>query len=1197
VKLGLRGRVLAASAVLVVTVAVAFGLVISTVSDLRHSSSLATHSNDVLLNSNRMERLLVDLQAGARAYIITRDATFLTTWRASLAELPAQESRLEQLVRDNPAQERRATALAAGAASYAGSYSRPLVAAVGRHPLSAAASLAAVTRGKHLMDALRTRFDGFDNAELALEKTRSARARSSGRSAVLVGSVGLAALVLLLLLFAAYLGRAIVDPVRRAAGVARRLQLGDYAARVGDSGTAELGELGSAIDEMAASLEESRDELESQNAELELQASELEDQQVQLVAANDELAAQRSELARAHDELAEEKTRIESFYSFAERLAGQNDRETLARVVLHALCDAAAADVGAVYLPNAAEETLRCAAVVGLDRALVGGMLPPGGAAGRALDERRLVPASYEGAMLRIPSVGGEIAVRHELGVPLLHGGVALGVAVIARAADRAFAPTEQEVIAHLAGQAAVAIAQTLSFAEARRLARINAAVLEAVNDAIVLVDFDGRIVLENGSKLRLIEEELPFSRGETVWEQARSVAGHTTDPDAYLAAMAAIEADPQREATDVYQLETGTWIERRTSPVRYPDGELIGRLLLLREVTLEREAERLARINGAVLDATRDGILLADMDGRVELTNRAMDELLADIVPLRGLPATIRERADALGDYLDDPEAYARMLRAVEKDPDYSGEDEFKLVSGRWLKRYTTPVYAADGAMVGRLYVLREITSEREAEQMKSDLVATVSHELRTPLAGVLGFAELLVTRDLDDESRRQYLNTIHGEAVRLTALINNFLDLQRIEAGGFTLSIEPLDLGPLLRQAVELYAGQSGNHEITLELADEPLRVAADEDRIAQLIGNLVSNAIKYSPAGGPVTIEASRVDGMARVSVVDRGLGIPAADQHSIFTKFFRVDSSDTREIGGTGLGLALCREIVETHGGRIGFASVEGNGSTFWFELPVEVQRPAVAPRAIVVEDERPAAQLLAEHLTEAGCVVEVLATGEAALASIRRDPPALVCLDMVLAGKLDGWQLLTELKGDPATANVPIIICTGRNGRDRAGALGASGFLSKPFSREELLSAIKSVLPGSRGAVLVVDDDASVRRLVVETLQESGLAFREAADGEEALSAIAEERPDAIVLDLVMPKLDGFAVLEHLHADPDLRAIPVIVLTGRRLSAGERRELRARTVSLLEKSSYSAKELRLLIDRALAEQPLDRGEQL
>jgi len=224
-----------------------------------------------------------------------------------------------------------------------------------------------------------------------------------------------------------------------------------------------------------------------------------------------------------------------------------------------------------------------------------------------------------------------------------------------------------------------------------------------------------------------------------------------------------------------------------------------------------------------------------------------------------------------------------------------------------------------------------------RESERLKSELITIVSHELRTPLASVLGFTSLLLQRDFDPQARRHYLGIVDAQARRLAALLEDFLDVQRIEDGRLELAQEAVDIALVLDEQAELYRAQSPKHRLLLELPERPLTVRGDSNRLAQVVGNLLSNAIKYSPEGGVVALAGGTGDGAVRVSVRDEGLGIASDQQSRIFTKFFRGEAGASG-IGGTGLGLAVSREIVEAHGGRIGFSSKVGAGSTFWLELP-------------------------------------------------------------------------------------------------------------------------------------------------------------------------------------------------------------------------------------------------------------------
>jgi CheY-like chemotaxis protein len=479
------------------------------------------------------------------------------------------------------------------------------------------------------------------------------------------------------------------------------------------------------------------------------------------------------------------------------------------------------------------------------------------------------------------------------------------------------------------------------------------------------------------------------------------------------------------------------------------------------------------------------------------------------------------------------------------------------------------------------------ELAAARESARLKSELVATVSHELRTPLTAVLGFAELLLHRDLDEDTRERYAQAIHDEAKRLAALIDDFLDLEKISAGRFTLALGSFEMSALIEHEVMLFALQSANHSLEFIAPDSPLVMVGDRNRVGQVIANLLSNAIKYSPAGGTVTVTGTRRAGFARVQVSDSGLGIPSDQQARVFTRFFRVDSTDTREIGGTGLGLSLCQEIVAAHGGRMGFESKEGAGSAFWFELPTTLRDKATAgaARVLVIDDDPARGPMLVECLALDGLDVELAATGQLGLERALALPPAVICLALSSPGELDGWQVMVRLKSNPATTHIPVIVCAGASGRATAATLGANDFLVTPLTPGRLRKAVAGQLSAARPAVLVVGNDHALRRLVVETLARGGGDLREAADDLAALAMLAARQPDVLVLDLPDPGPDSFGAIQQLLERPETRGLAVILLAGRQLSANERRFLKKRAVSLIQKSEYSGDQLRRLIHHA------------
>ncbi len=483
------------------------------------------------------------------------------------------------------------------------------------------------------------------------------------------------------------------------------------------------------------------------------------------------------------------------------------------------------------------------------------------------------------------------------------------------------------------------------------------------------------------------------------------------------------------------------------------------------------------------------------------------------------------------------------------------------------------------------------------QASRAKSDFLASMSHELRTPLNAILGFTELMLDDDaLEPDRRRHYLETVHSSGRHLLALINDILDLSKVEAGQMDLAIEAFDAGQAVHEVVAAVHPLAAKGGIALDVdCPSPTQLQADRGKFKQILYNLLSNAIKFTEDGGHVAVECRSDPDEFSLTVADTGIGIAPEDQERIFDAFQQLEASSERRYKGTGLGLALVRRFVDLHGGRIALESAPNEGSRFRVFLPVrgspsaQAQAAAAAalapsdgPLVLVVEDDTQAGTLLQHIFESSGFRVALARDGEEALRKVKALRPAAVTLDVLLPG-IDGWGVLQVLKGDPETRDVPIVVVTVLDNPTRAYALGASDYFVKPVDRQTLLARIAAYarVPGSRAGeltVLAVDDDPQALALVDEILRREGLRVLQAQGGEEALTLAERERPDIMLLDLMMPGMSGFEVLATLRSQASTASIPVLILTARDLTPDDKRQLSGQALAVLRKGDVGKADL-------------------
>ncbi len=505
----------------------------------------------------------------------------------------------------------------------------------------------------------------------------------------------------------------------------------------------------------------------------------------------------------------------------------------------------------------------------------------------------------------------------------------------------------------------------------------------------------------------------------------------------------------------------------------------------------------------------------------------------------------------------------------------------------------------------------VREKSQQLEvASQLKSQFLANMSHELRTPLNAIIGVTEMLQedARDLKREDDLEPLERVLRAARHLLALINDILDLSKIEAGKMDIHIESFAIAPLIEDVVQTIgtmAAKNGN-EVVVNCAPNIGTMRADQTRIRQALLNLASNANKFTERG-TVTIGAKRATEAGRewvtMAVTDTGIGLTPEQMGKLFHEFVQADASTTRKYGGTGLGLAISRRFCQMMGGDITVASELGRGSTFTIRLPAEVGvvqpaaavREAAAPRPgaaqsggptiLVVDDDQTVREVMARYLTREGFSVVTASGGHEGLRLARELHPAAITLDVMMPD-LDGWTVLAAIKGDPELADIPVILMTIVDEKNRGYSLGATDYMVKPVDRARLSGVLRNICGAVGRQVLLVDDDDMMRRGMRKALDQDGWQVSEAENGRVALARLAEARPDIIMLDLMMPEMDGFEFLVEMRSRAEWRDIPVLVVTAKDLTAEERSRLNGEVERVLQKGASELDELLREIGRIL-----------
>jgi hypothetical protein len=891
--------------------------------------------------------------------------------------------------------------------------------------------------------------------------------------------------------------------------------------------------------------------------------------------------------------------------------------------------------------------------------------VPPG----RGLSERPLL----DGQLHYSPVVGSEPgyvsdapAGGSEIDVPIAIAASVVGVLVVESREENAFGPEDFEILTAAAQQAGIAIARSRLIEAERQRAGEHKAVLESLSDlsgelelsralqrvverAVALLGVTGgelAIFDEDRGELEIVASHhigsdsigTRLRPGEGAMGRVAETREPLIIPD-YLAwsGRSAKYEDTTARGVMVVPLLIGSRLVGTLASVHLEEGREFGpedlRLLNLfapqaaiaiENARLYTEARRQRRYFQTVVQESPVAIVTLDLDGRVTSLNPAFERLF-------GYPPD-----EALGRDLDELittgetrlEAKRRTRQVVAGEVT-RGIGRRRRRDGSFLDvEFAGVLVDVDGESAGVVALYHDITELLEARQdaeaasrAKSQFLASMSHELRTPLNAIIGYSEML-QEDAEDAGQEAFvpdLQKIHSAGRHLLALINDILDLSKIEAGKMELHIESFDAGEVIEQVattVRPLIEKNGNR---LEVrANAPGMLRSDSTRLRQVLLNLLSNAAKFTE-NGVIRLEAERGTprGATRewlsISVRDTGIGMTDEQLGRLFQAFSQAESSIAKRFGGTGLGLAISRHFCRLMGGDIYVDSEPGVGSTFTVRIPaaVEVESDSTSDGAVeadtfeisaeeavgtvlAIDDDPQARALLRRVLAKERFRVEEATGGEDGLRRARELRPDIITLDVMMPG-MDGWAVLTALKEDPALAGIPVVMVSVLDERNLGFSLGATDYLTKPIDRDRLREILARFADGGAPAtVLVVEDDPGTRETLRRTLEKEGWTSRGAEHGRAALAEIENARPALILLDLMMPEMDGFEFLEVLRERPGGAGIPVVVLTAMDLTEEDRARLNGGVERVLSKGGGTTDGLLAELHR-LVERPAGAGE--